>query len=171
MKIKKASAGRVLWLLAAILWMALIFHFSGQKASQSSEVSGSITYRMAKAANHLFDLGWDGETLERYAGALEHPVRKAAHMTEYAVLAWLFLGNFMQYPFFRKRAYLWAGGLAAVYASTDEFHQLFIEGRSGEWKDVAIDSLGAILGLLFVWAVCLIWNHHKKERGEGNGRI
>ena len=72
-------------------------------------------------------------------------------MTEYAVLAWIFLGNCMQYPYFRRKCYIWAGMLAALYAATDEFHQLFIEGRSGELKDVAIDSTGALLGLLLAF--------------------
>lgn len=142
---------RYLWLAAAVIWMALIFHFSNQKAVKSSEISGSLTYRIAKGIDQAFCLDFDEDTLKQYAQALEHPVRKAAHMTEYAVLAWIFLGNCMQYPYFRRKCYIWAGMLAALYAATDEFHQLFIEGRSGELKDVAIDSTGALLGLLLAF--------------------
>jgi len=40
----------------------------------------------------------------------------------------------------------WA--LTTLYAASDEFHQLFVPGRSGEIRDVCIDSVGAIAGVL-----------------------
>lgn len=161
---------RCFWLFAAILWMALIFHFSNQKAAESSEISGSLTYRLAEGINSVFGLEWSGETLEEAAEKMEHPIRKMAHMTEYAILAWIFLGNCMQYGRLQKKAYLYAWLFASIYAATDEFHQLFIEGRSGEVRDAGIDSFGALFGLLFAWAVLYIWNKQKnKERGEVNG--
>ena len=45
---------RYLWLAAAVIWMALIFHFSNQKAVKSSEISGSLTYRIAKGIDQAF---------------------------------------------------------------------------------------------------------------------
>ena len=36
-----------------------------------------------------------------------------------------------------------------LYACSDEFHQLFIPGRSGEFRDVMIDSTGGIIGIVF----------------------
>ena len=143
---KKRVICRWIWLIAAVVWMALIFHFSNQKADASSQISGSMTYRMAEGVNHIFHLDWEEEILLQYAKKLEHPVRKVAHMTEYAILAGIFLANCLQYPYLNKRCYVWAQGGASFYAATDEFHQLFIEGRSGEWKDVAIDSAGAFAG-------------------------
>lgn len=149
---------RYAWLAAAIVWMAIIFYFSNQRAAQSGEISGTLTYRMAEGANRLFPFDWSQKTLEEIAEKLEHPVRKAAHMTEYAVLAWILLGNFMQYPPLRKRSFLWAEAGAVFYAATDEFHQLFIEGRSGELKDVAIDGTGAFLGLALAWLALSIYH-------------
>lgn len=162
---------RYVWFAAVLFWMAVIFFYSSQEAASSSKVSGSITYRMAEGIDGMFHLEWDAQTKRRIGEALEHPVRKAAHMTEYAVLAWLLLGNCMQYPLFFKKSYLWAGIGASCYAATDEFHQLFVKGRSGEIKDVMIDSAGACAGLLFAWLVLSVWNKFKKEkeRGEING--
>lgn len=153
---------KYIWLMAAVLWMVLIFHFSNQKASESSEISGSLTYRMAEGVSRMFHFDWNEETLLKYAGAVEHPVRKAAHMTEYAVLAWILFGNCIQYPLLQKKSYLWAGIGAVLYAATDEFHQLFIEGRSGEVGDVLIDGTGAALGLLFLWIAVSIRNKRKR---------
>ena len=38
--------------------------------------------------------------------------------------------------------------MGILYACSDEFHQLMIEGRSGQWTDVAVDGSGALLGIL-----------------------
>ena len=37
-----------------------------------------------------------------------------------------------------------------LYACTDELHQLFVSGRSGQFTDVLIDTLGALFGCLLL---------------------
>jgi VanZ family protein len=69
-------------------------------------------------------------------------LRKAAHMTEYAVLALLLVravGH--EAP---------ALALGVVYAASDEVHQSFVRGRHASPVDVAIDTVGLLVGLL-VW--------------------
>lgn len=39
--------------------------------------------------------------------------------------------------------------ICVLYAASDEFHQLFISGRSGEVGDIAIDSIAASIGIIF----------------------
>ena len=48
-----------------------------------------------------------------------------------------------------RRELLIPWGIAALYAVTDEFHQLFVPGRSGQFSDVVLDSAGALAGLLY----------------------
>lgn len=158
----KQNYKRMVWLFLAFAWMILIFSFSHQKAEESSEISGTLTYRMAEGINEAFSMDWKEETLIQYAAEWEHPIRKLAHMTEYAILAWIFLGNCLQYDLLQKRCYMWAGLGAAMYAMTDEFHQLFVEGRSGEIKDVCIDSSGAIAGLLAAWLCLKLYQLRKR---------
>jgi len=43
---------------------------------------------------------------------------------------------------------LWSEVVAVLYAVTDEFHQLFISGRSAQVTDVLIDGIGAFIGCL-----------------------
>ena len=38
-----------------------------------------------------------------------------------------------------------------LYAITDELHQLFINGRSGNFIDVLIDSVGGAIGIAVVY--------------------
>ena len=54
-------------------------------------------------------------------------------------------------------------GLAFIYACSDEIHQLFVGGRSGEFRDVLIDSCGAGFGIFVVWNICEIYKKIKKQ--------
>jgi VanZ family protein len=76
-------------------------------------------------------------------GGWDYVLRKCAHMTEYAVLAaLLYRALERELPAF----------LATVaYAATDELHQHFVRDRHASAVDVAIDAVGAMIGLL-AWA-------------------
>ena len=72
-------------------------------------------------------------------GTVDLVLRKGAHMTEYAILAMLLMRASVSYA--------WAFALAVVYATSDEVHQLFVRGRHGSPLDVAIDGVGALIGI------------------------
>jgi hypothetical protein len=79
-------------------------------------------------------------------GAWDLVLRKIAHVTIFAVL-WLTLA----------RATGWRRPLAAtlvalLYASSDELHQTFVDGRHGTPVDVAIDAIGIGIAAL-AWAL------------------
>lgn len=40
--------------------------------------------------------------------------------------------------------------VCALYAVSDEFHQLFVSGRSGEIRDIIIDSCAATFGVFML---------------------
>ena len=78
--------------------------------------------------------------------------RKAAHVSEYAVLAAL-LYRALVNTILQSRALLSAALVLLVcsfYAMTDEFHQSFVLSRTASVRDVAIDSVGALFGLLVI---------------------
>ncbi|MBM3133781.1 MAG: VanZ family protein [Chloroflexi bacterium] len=77
-------------------------------------------------------------------------LKKAAHFTEYAVLAALSARAFSAGRPLR-RGDLWrALLLTLLYAASDEFHQSFVPGRTGRLGDWGIDALGAGLALLVI---------------------
>ena len=47
--------------------------------------------------------------------------------------------------------------IGVLYAISDELHQLMIAGRSGNIKDVIIDSLGILTGIMFFLLVSEIY--------------
>jgi VanZ family protein len=75
-------------------------------------------------------------------GVWDTILRKAAHMTEYGVLWWLW---------YRALGFRRLGAAVAItlaYAATDEFHQTFITGRHGTPVDVAIDAAGVAIAIV-----------------------
>ena len=77
---------------------------------------------------------------------LSYPIRKCGHITEYAILGFLVYVMFYAYGFEGRRRFLLAVLLAVFYAASDEFHQVFVPGRSGRFTDVLIDSIGILIG-------------------------
>lgn len=86
---------------------------------------------------------FDGPELPWWEVAL----RKLGHVTGYTVLTslwwWALVGRI-------RRPLPTAAAIAFLYACTDEFHQTFVDGRSGTPRDVAIDSIGIALACLLI---------------------
>jgi VanZ family protein len=78
-------------------------------------------------------------------GTWDTILRKAAHMTEYAILGALLLRALG-----RELPALLVG---VAYAVTDEIHQHFVEGRHASAVDVALDSVGVAVGI-YVLRLC-----------------
>lgn len=143
LRIKSNIAG-----ILAIIWMGVIFIFSAQNKEESSVVSEGLSDRIVGTAGWLFRLHLSEERLYEIAYAIEYFIRKAAHMTEFAILAILLYIWIGRWQLTRLRRYGLAVILTMAYACSDEFHQLFVEGRAGQISDVAVDSIGALLGLM-----------------------
>lgn len=152
----------------AIVWMCIIFAFSAQTKEESSAVSEGFSYRMVSGTGLLFHLHIDEEQLRALANAIERTVRKGAHMTEYAVLAILLYVWAGRWRISRLRRSGMAIALAALYACSDEMHQLFVAGRAGTFSDVLVDSAGAIAGLaLFLLVIGIVETARGRRKQKG----
>ena len=129
-------------LTLVIIWMTIIFLFSNQKADDSSKLSDGI---IVKVANVFVDR--DLSTNEREAILEKYTtiVRKTAHFGIYLVLGILVINFLCEYNI--KHIILVSIIVCLLYSITDEVHQLFIEGRSGEVRDVLIDTSGSLVGI------------------------
>lgn len=161
---RKKRMYRVITAVLLVGWMAVIFWFSDQPATESSEMSGGVAYRLVETCSVMFGLDLPEDVIEAWAERIDHPVRKAAHMTEYAILGCLVLAALRGYFAYGKRTAAAALGAAAVYAATDEIHQIFIAGRAGRFSDVCIDTLGALFGLALVHFVVFCHRRHCEMR-------
>lgn len=139
--------------------MGVIFFFSSKPAEESTDMSTSV----GKFVAHLFVPGYDEWTLEEqyeYAEKIDHPIRKTAHATEYTILGFLVSGIFFhckKVEAIKKKIFI-SVAIGAFYAITDEFHQLFVEGRAGLFTDVLIDTAGVVFGVFIMWGIQSIIN-------------
>jgi len=145
-------SSRILWRfwLPPILWTALIFTASSASFSSVHTADWLATLINAIAGHPIAP--------DRFA-AVHSAIRKAGHLTEYGILSALLLRAFRGQ--WRTAApavwtaegrcpprWRWAVAaivIAAVVASLDEWHQLFVPGRNGSPMDVLVDTIGAAL--------------------------
>lgn len=139
--------------IPALIWMYIIAGFSGA----SGESSSSLSLRVTEQIVEIIDIN-NNMTEEEYVDMVEllhTPVRKMAHMTEYAIL-YMLLFVPMKLTLKNKnvkKLLLIAFLICVLYASFDEIHQLFVDGRSGRITDVLIDSAGALIGFIMVFCI------------------
>lgn len=132
---------RLRW-IPVLLWMGLIFFLSHQDGNTSTLQSGIVL-------DFLRSIGiqFTPDTLPIFTGV----IRKGAHFTEYAILYFL-LTKIPLKP-------LACFTILLLFSLSDEWHQTFVPGRSGQLSDVGIDLLGGI----FVMLVLCINNQFKSK--------
>lgn len=80
-----------------------------------------------------------------FATTLDLVLRKAAHLGEYALLALLVVRMIRLRLGRSMRLIVLTLIVCALYAITDEVHQVFVPGRVGAIADVGIDSIGSFI--------------------------
>lgn len=132
------------WLyLPMILWISGIFYLSSNKGSLENT---------SQYINPFFDFLFPQATkdeLDKY----NHYLRKICHFVAYAAL-----GLFASIAFFDSVSdliesywYIFAFGVSAIVASTDEIKQSFYASRHGSVYDVMIDCSGSLTMIFFIW--------------------
>lgn len=140
--------------LPALLMMYLIFSFSAQTREVSGELSYKISYKIVEIKSEVLHQEKSYDELYYEADQIHFYVRKAAHMTEYFLLAIA-----VSFPLYVYRVrgfwlFLLAGIICVGFAGLDEYHQSFVAGRGPSVRDVCIDSSGAFIGIILVQLFC-----------------
>lgn len=157
------SKKHIIYAIPAMVTMVIIFCFSAQHANESNASSNYIVDQLVKII-HGFRESMGMEPGNIKTEFLTFVVRKLAHTLEYAVLG-ACLAFFMQsYDLRRWKQFVTALCIGFLYACSDEFHQTFVPGRSGEFRDVLIDTNGVFLGILgFMLGLKWIVSHKKRK--------
>ena len=139
-------------IVSLILWMIVIFSFSSADANKSTGTSDKVITTMIEIKDKITNNETPNNEKEIIVKNSSFYIRKIAHITEYLILGFLMFNLLKQYS---VTNIYYAIGLSILYSCTDEFHQLFISGRSGSIRDVLIDSIGILIGtylykLLFI---------------------
>jgi VanZ family protein len=141
----KNNSNIIAWRLATLAWAIWIFGMS--TASFGDQQSRSMLARILS----FQPLNVSEPTLN----LLNALSRKVGHLSEYAVLCFLIYQSLADATGWRwhPRRAVWSLALAAAYSLTDEFHQIFVPGRHASLFDCGIDTIGAAIAMLLVYAV------------------
>lgn len=131
----------ILSLTLVILWMSLIFYLSHQPAVKSNGLSKGITEKIIEVVEK------GTPNVDVNIRSFNHILRKNAHFFAYLVLGIVVANALKSCGVSGYRAIGFTLLVCVLYAISDEIHQLFIPGRSGEVKDVIIDSAGSLAGI------------------------
>lgn len=143
---KRVIHAVVFWITTVFI-MYIIFSLSAQNADESRAVS-----------HGLLDI------IIQYIGNIisESTLRTFAHFAEYTALGFFLCGSV--YCTFDKLKYYINIIPCAIYAVSDEIHQLFVPDRAFQLTDILVDSLGSSLGIiLFILIICI---YRKKQNNN-----
>lgn len=122
---------------AILIWALSTEHFSS--AATSRVIEPILRWLFSSASRHTIRL-------------IHHLIRKAAHVTEYAIFSVMLFRSFRgKQSGWRLTWMVEALAAAVVYACLDEVHQAFVPGREASIYDSMLDSAGAGIGQLILW--------------------
>ena len=141
---KKHKTAAIIFGILALAWVYVLFFFSGQSGVDSGSLSRELARRIVKWFPGL-GMG---------PADLEPRLRKIAHFGIFAVEGFLLSMSLVCAKGYAKGAVLTAL-ICIPMAVANEFHQRFSVGRSCEFRDMMIDSFGALTGIAA--ALALLW--------------
>ncbi len=139
---------RILAILTTLIWMIVIFRFSMDTGASSHELSSLCVNVFNKAV--YFFTGKDlsiSITPEHYA-LIELFFRKLAHMSIYFVLSINVMVVLFTFNMKMTVRIVLSALFCFAYAISDEFHQMFVDGRGASFFDCLIDTGGALFGIV-----------------------
>lgn len=131
---------KIIKTLLFVSWLILIYLLSAETGNQSGSLSNGILLSIAKLLK-ISDT-------KAFVDTFGFFIRKLAHFSEYFILYILTYECFKEYNC--PKLIVVSVLFCVLYASFDEFHQLFVDGRCGQLSDVMIDSSGSIVSC-FLW--------------------
>ena len=162
---------KIINIIIIIIWMMVIFSFSAMSGEESnakskeaiketvntigtgnlkesvevvSEVPTESSEKVTESTKNKEEM-----SKEQLVEKLNTPLRKCMHASEYCILSILILNCLQSYKIKKSKSVIIAIVISFIYACTDEFHQLFVIGRTSRFTDVLIDTTGAIIGTVF----------------------
>ena len=160
----------VSWILV-IIWAGLIFFLSSMDNNESNMKSKQIVNVVIEkevattSAEEATKKTFKGNEKEKEIKKLNIEFRKFAHAIEFFVLIILLIIALSNSGITGKKLFFIALIICFLYACSDEYHQTFVNGRTGRMSDVLIDTVGGMIGCVFAVIAKLIFKR-KEEKSK-----
>ena len=151
-------------IILAIIWMGVIFMFSAQVSDESKSSSNKVT---SAVVNTVISIKKENISEEKRQKIIEDKtfiVRKSAHFTEYFILGLILILYLQTKEKLAPKYIILAIIFCVLYATSDEIHQLFVDGRSCKIMDILIDTCGSSLAILGFTSIYKLTTNLKKQK-------
>ena len=163
------------WLLV-IIWMGVIFYLSNMNTTESNTKSkNTITEVIEKTVSTTNKAGITNKhpsekKKQLVTELLNKPLRKGAHASVYFILSILLLHAILVTNKNKHKnllvSFLITLLICFLYACSDEYHQTYIKGRTGQFSDVLIDTSGSFVGASISSLSYILVRKRKRKKKE-----
>lgn len=149
----------LLSIILVFLWLFIIYNFSSMDNAGTNGLSKGIIFQIVQ-----FITNYDYKEAINIVNMLNYPIRKCAHMFEFCILGTIIYTSILNIKNKYSNKYLFISILLCfIFACFDEYHQLFVSGRTGQFIDVLVDTSGSIIGCIIITII-----YKLKYKGRGN---
>lgn len=159
---------KILLIITSIIWISFIAF----NTSQNGQVSNNTTVSIAeKIVNKLQDVFSESEENANTNGSelikkVNKYIRKFAHGFEFLVLALIISSILYSFNIKNREVIIYTLFFVLLYAVIDEFRQIYIPGRNSNVKDIVIDFIGGIGGVIIFQCVFICKNIYLKKKSR-----
>ena len=143
------------WILV-ILWMFNIYYLSSMDSELSNSKSKGTINTVVESTVVVTNKDISKNSINSIVDILNKPLRKCMHSFVFFILVILFINAFNNSNIRNYKCYLFSIFLSFMYACFDEFHQLYVVGRTGQFMDIGIDMIGVLFGVLVFYIYGLL---------------
>ena len=153
------------WILV-IIWMFNIYYLSSMDSELSNSKSKDTINTVVESSVVVTNKDISKDNLNSIVNGLNKPLRKCMHSFVFFILVFLFINAFNNSNFKNYKCYLFSIFFSFIYASFDEFHQLYVTGRTGQLMDVGIDMIGVLIGVLVFYIYGLLVKERRLSKNS-----
>ena len=136
---------KIIKITCVIICMIIIFLFSHDNGVESSSKSDGV---VLWTCSIMKDYDTCANNRSKYIDPYTFFARRLAHFSIYFILGMLLISTVCEYRLLDMKSIIIAFIIAFLYACSDEFHQLFVNGRSARIVDVFLDGFGSFIGIM-----------------------
>ncbi|MCD7950754.1 MAG: VanZ family protein [Erysipelotrichaceae bacterium] len=161
---------RIIAIFTTLIWMIVIFRFSMDTGTSSHGLSSACVTLFNKAIYYFTGKDLTIAISPSHYAYIELFFRKLAHMSIYFILSINVMVVLFTFNMKMSLRMFLSLLLCFLYALTDEFHQLFVDGRGASFVDCLIDTSGAFVGIFAALILyCIMYTmmiKYQKHKGR-----
>lgn len=153
----KGTFYKMFSIILLVIWAVVIFMFSSETATQSSNTSGSVIRAVVKAIRQDFESLSISEQ-NNIISQLQSAFRTVAHGIVYFILGVFSTNVAIAFKIKSWQKWVYPTAFCFVYALSDETHQAFVPGRAFQTGDILVDTVGSFIGVItFIFIVTMVF--------------